>query len=172
MEPVPEISEYTDSYCCPHRMPLDPPDAVIPQCTKSYEKQPIGGHNQARARTVQEEMAGFATTTRHHDLPGMATMGLPVYDQDFVANVYNQADRGTHRVHPQWEDPRWSTMAHATTTTLYQPSDRDPPHRNTYCVYRTTLVDPLYPPVQPLSVPDVHKMRYMQNNYMTADDWY
>lgn len=39
-------------------------------------------------------------------------------------------------------------------------------------VYRTTMVDPMYPPVQPLTAVGVHKLRYMTNNYMTADDWY
>ena len=60
----PEISEYSEAYCCPHRMPLDHTDAVIPRCVKSYAKQPIGGHSQARARQAQEDMAGFETTTR------------------------------------------------------------------------------------------------------------
>jgi|SRR6218665_1648823 len=29
-----------------------------------------------------------------------------------------------------------------------------------------------FTPYPPLPVPDVHKLRYMHNNYMTPDDWY
>lgn len=35
---------------------------------------------------------------------------------------------------------------------------------------RTTRVR--VPPFPDLPVPDVHKLRYMHNNYMTPDDWY
>lgn len=55
---------------------------------------------------------------------------------------------------------------------LYEPAQRDSPNRGNWYVYRSTLPDPRCTPCKPLAVPDVHKLRYMSNNYMTADDWY
>jgi len=55
---------------------------------------------------------------------------------------------------------------------LYERAQRDPPNRGNWYVYRSTLPDPRCTPCEPLTVPEVHKLRYMANNYMTADDWY
>lgn len=133
---------------------------MIP-CSKSLEEQPVGGKSQARARAAV--MASATSKTGR---------GLPAHDADFVAQVYSGTDRGTHRVQPEWKDPRWSDEMRASSSTLYNPAARDPPNRNSTYVYRTTLVDSLQTPCYPLPVPDVHKLRYMQNNYMTQDDWY
>lgn len=128
---------------------------------KSLEEQPVGGRAQNRARTAA--MAEAAARSGR---------GLPCVDSDFVAQVYSESERGTHRVAPQWHDPRWSDARRADSSTLYEPSQRDPPNRNNFYVYRTTAIDAFNTPAKPLTVPDVHKLRYMSNTYMTPDDWY
>lgn len=130
--------------------------SIMP-CSKSLEEQPVGGRAQARVAADAASHSG---------------RGLPVRDADFVGEVYSGTDRGTHRVQADWHDPRWSDARRADSSTLYEPAARDPPNRNNYYVYRTTLVDALTTPATPLAVPDVHKLRYMHNNYMTCDDWY
>jgi len=119
--------------------------------------QPVGGRSQARAAA-----AAAAINQR----------GLPAADESFVATVYSESERGTHRAEPGWRDPRWSNPTRAANSTLYETSERDPPHRQQLYVYKSTLVDPLNTPCQPMPAPDVHKLRYMHNNYMTCDDWY
>lgn len=133
----------------------------IAPCSKSYDLQPVGGRAQARAQATAKSQTAKSQTE-----------GLPVYDADNVATVYSEADRGTHRIQPQWRDPRCPPEMRAANSTLYEPAERDPPNRNNFYVYRTTLVDALDTPCRPLAVPDVHKLRYMHNNYMTSDDWY
>ena len=129
--------------------------ATIIECTKGYDEQPVGGRAQARARAAAKGQGR-----------------LPAHDADFVATVYSGQDRGTHRIQPHWRDHRWDDEMRAGTSTLYEPADRDPANRNNWYIYRTTLIDSIDTPCKPLAVPDVHKLRYMQNNYMTADDWY
>ena len=159
-------TEYQESYCGLSGGGLgrskggkDATGALTP-CSKSYDLQPVGGLAQARAQAeAQNASQGYA-------------QGLAAYDEDNVATVYSGADRGTHRIQPQWRDPRCPPDMRAANSTLYEPAERDPPNRNNFYVYRTTLVDALDTPCKPLAVPDVHKLRYMHNNYMTADDWY
>jgi len=134
--------------------------AVFPDVRVNYDKQPVGGRAQAAARQ------------RPHTC-------LPVYDSDLVTTVYSGADQGTHRIAPyHWRDSRWSDPQQVTNTqridqgTLYHPEDRDPTNRPNFYVYRSTLVDALDTPCRPLTVPDVHKLRYMHNDYMSYDDWY
>ena len=107
-------------------------------------------------------------------IPALADFGgrLPVYDENYVATVYNAADQGTHRIAPEWKDPRWADPMRAKTATLYEPRDRDPPNRNNPYIYRSTLINAMDTPFRPLAVPDVHKLRYMHNDYMSHDDWY
>ena len=121
--------------------------------------QPVGGRLQAQARAKAEAIA-------------QAQKGHPVYDSDFVSVVYSGADQGHHRAEPGWRDPKWTPSTRAANLTLYEPADRDPANRNQFIVYRSTLIDPLHTPAKPLPVPDVHKLRYMNNNYMCGDDWY
>jgi len=97
---------------------------------------------------------------------------LPVCDEDFVAQVYGSEDRASHRVEHRWKDPRWSDPVRCGICALYEPAERDPPNRGNWYLYRSTIVDPLRTPCQPLTVPDVHKLRYLHNNYMSQDDWY
>ena len=131
---------------------------LIP-CSKPEEVQPVGGRMQAKA--FAEAEARQAEKQR-----------LPAYDESFVATVYSSGDRGTHRKQNQWHDSRWFDPTRIEAATLYEPADRDPPNRNNFYVYRTTLIDAMDTPCKPLTVPDVHKLRYMQNQYMTCDDWY
>ena len=97
---------------------------------------------------------------------------LATMDQDLVCQSYSSSEQGTHRIQPKRQDPRWSDPVRTSDATLYDSSRRDPPNRETSFLYRSTFTDALMTPCQPLAVPDVHKLRYMNNNYMTADDWY
>ena len=152
------------------------PAPIVP-CSKSEDEQPVGGRCAARYREALDKAAaeraamqsGTAGTAQ-----GAATKKwpMPAFDEDFVAAVYSKEDRGTHKAQPTWRDPRWSEPVRADNATLYEPADRDPCNRNNMHVYKSTLVDPLKTPCDPLPVPDVHKLRYMHNNYMTPDDWY
>ena len=148
-------SEYMDEYCsAPGGTKAAEQVPLKETCGKSYDKQPIGGKNQAaRDRALQEA-------------------SLPVYDADFVATVYSESERGTHRIQPHWRDHRWTEPMRAENSSLYEPADRDPANRNNFYVYRTTSINPYDTPCKPLTVPDVHKLRYMHNNYMCGDDWY
>ena len=154
-------SEYQDEYCGGFGVKKSPGPAPLIACSKSYDIQPVGGRMQAKNKAATGRATGRAT-------------GLPVYDGDYVTTVYNEADRGYHRVQPQWNDPKWTPEMRAGNSTLYEPRDRDPPNRNNFYVYKSTLIDPMKtgPVTMPLSVPDVHKLRYMNNNYMTPEDWY
>lgn len=159
-------TEYQDEYCGMGgsggkgliKSSKDQP-TTFPDCTKSYDIQPVGGRMQEKARAEALKRSQTA-------------MGLPVFDSDFVTTAYSAADRGCHRVAPHWRDPRWSDATRIDSTTLYHPADRDPPNRPNFYVYRSTLVDALDTPCKPLAVPDVHKLRYMHNDYMSHDDWY
>lgn len=155
------ISEYYESYCLPKTTKRSGlPEVVL--CNKSEYTQPVGGpYGLMRRQVASESLHAPPTQTR-----------LPVYDEEFVATVYSEADRGTHRIKPKWQDPRWSDAMRAGNATLYDPPNRDPPNRGNWYAYRTTLTDAAKTPCQPLTVPDVHKLRYMHNNYMSADDWY
>ena len=148
------ISEYYDEYCVgSKKVPgAVKPTPIVP-CRKPEDVEPVGGRAQARA----------AAATK---------VGLPVVDGDFVATQYNAADRGTHRVQPQWRDPRWSDGTRISSSTLYEPADRDPANRNNFYVYKSTQINPLDTPCRPMAVPDVHKLRYMHGTYVTYDDWY
>jgi len=151
---------------------------IFPDCQKSYEEQPVGGRaqfnfKQKMKQRITIQQAPPTAASRTASAPGGGR--LPVYDEDFVATVYSEADRGTHRITPEWnqsKDPRWADPMRATTATLYEPADRDPPNRNNPYVYRSTLINAMDTPFKPLAVPDVHKLRYMHNDYMTHDDWY
>lgn len=148
-------TEYWDSYCgAPGGTKAESPVPMKETVSKSYELQPVGGRNQS---------------LRDNTLQGG---GLPAYDENFVATVYSEAERGTHRVVPHWRDHRWSDSMRAANSTLYNPAERDPANRNNFYVYRTTRIDAIDTPMTPLTVPDVHKLRYMQNQYMSPDDWY
>ena len=103
---------------------------------------------------------------------GRVHQRLPACDEDFIAQVYNEADRGTHRVEPGWRDPRWSDPMRPNDYILYEPAQRDPPNRSNFYVYRSTITDPMTTPCHPLTAPDIHKLRYMQNSYTAPDDWY
>ena len=151
------ISEYYDEYCVGAK---NTPGAIKPTplvaCRKNEDIEPVGGKAQARAKAAVESQ----------------TVGLPIVDGAFVATKYTAAEQGTHRMQPQWRDPRWSNGERISSTTLYEPADRDPSKRNNFYVYETTRIDPLNTPCKPLAVPDVHKLRYMHGTYMTGDDWY
>lgn len=154
------VSEYTEEYCgltCNTRKTAGERTvgkSDFQQCHKSLDEQPVGG----RLQTKQYELDG---ATR-----------LPACDEDFVSQVYGSADRGTHRVEARWKDPRWSDPLRCNNCILYEPTHRDPPNRGNWYLYRSTVTDPLKTPCQTLTVPDVHKLRYLHNNYMTTDDWY
>ena len=140
-------------------------------CSKSFESQPVGGKMQAAAREAAEQ----SVMLRPGGSGLMASQtgsGLPVYDEDFVTTVYSESQRGTHRVLPQWVDPRWTPDRRIASSALYERSERDPPHRQNFYLYKSTLIDPVNTPCKPLTVPDVHSLRYMHNNYMSPDDWY
>ena len=164
------ITEYQEEYCgrgggsggggggTVMKSSKDQP-TTFPECTKSFEEQPVGGRVQERARAEAQARAQTAT-------------GLPAYDTGLVSTVYSEADRGCHRVGYSWRDPRWSDATRIDSSTLYHPADRDPPNRPNFYVYKSTLVDAMDTPCKPLAVPDVHKLRYMHTDYMTYDDWY
>ena len=72
-----------------------------------------------------------------------------------------------------WQNPRWNDAMRAENHAgVYERAQRDPPNRGNWYVYRSTLPDPRCTPCKPLTVPDVHELRYLASNYMTADDWY
>lgn len=71
-----------------------------------------------------------------------------------------------------WRDPRLVNAVRAAHAPVYEPLQRDPPNCGNWYVYRSTLVDPLTTPCQYLTVPDVHKLRYLKGNYNTAEDWF
>ena len=155
-------TEYQEEYCGKGGRTRSSPEGAqntFIACSKSYDVQPVGGRCQANARHAVDGRAA-------------ATKGFPVQDTDFVASTFSGADQGHHRVAPQWRDPRWSDETRIANSTLYETGDRDPANRNNFHVYRSTVIDPLSTPATPLAVPDVHKLRYMHNDYMTADDWY
>ena len=140
-------------------------------CSKSYDVQPVGGKMQAEAREAAAHAAAYGPGGTG-PMASKTGTGLPVYDEDYVATVYSETQRGTHRVQPQWVDPRWTPDRRIATSALYERSERDPPHRQNFYMYRSTLVDAVDTPSKALTVPDVHSLRYMHNNYMTPDDWY
>lgn len=125
---------------------------------KNEDIQPVGGRVQARARAEADAR-----------LAAMKASGQQINDSDFVAVVMNSSDSAHHRMQPAWSNPNWTPNMRAVNTTLYNPADRDPCHRNDFTVYRSTLIDSHN---TPMAVPDVHKLRYMHNEYMTGDDWY
>ena len=145
-------------------------------CSKSYDVQPVGGKMQetARKQALAEQAMGYIPAQQRgcHGQAMQNSTGLPACDENFVATVYSDTERGTHRVQPQWIDPRWTPEKRIGTSTLYERSERDPPHRQNFYVYRSTLVDAASTPCEALTVPDVHSLRYMHNNYMSPDDWY
>jgi hypothetical protein len=149
------------------------------ECKQSLVRQPVGGRAQANWK-AQMEMKRMcdAQNRQYATLPQnmvrQGGSGGPL-DSNFVATVHSQAQRGTHRIEPAWRDPRWSAPQRITTKTLYEPNERDPPNRHNFFLYKSTQVDPLTTgplSAMPLAVPDVHKLRYMHNCYMTPDDWY
>ena len=151
-------TEYQEEYCGMHgsksgRGKSATGTSDVIGCTKSYEVQPVGGRMAAKKQAEEAQR--------------LATM-----DQEFVCQSYSSSEHGTHRILPKWQDPRWSDPVRTSDATLYDSSRRDPPNRETSFLYRSTFTDALMTPCQPLAVPDVHKLRYMNNNYMTADDWY
>jgi hypothetical protein len=156
MSKLPE-TEYKEAYCTSvsKRTNIHHDFAM---CEKTLDVQPVGGRMTALKRTAPSSVP---------------PPRLPACDEDYVATVYTSADHGTHRIEPRWADPRWTDAMRADNQAgLYEPAQRDPPNRGNWYVYRSTLPDPRCTPCKPLSVPDVHKLRYMANNYMTADDWY
>jgi hypothetical protein len=152
-----QLTEYKEAYCTAVHKPANFMHDFI-MCKARPEDQPVGGNVTLLKRTAPD---------------AVPPPRLPACDEDFVATVYTSADHGTHRVESRWQDPRWSDPMRAENdANLYEVAQRDPPNRGNWYVYRATVPDPQCTPCKPLSVPDVHKMRYMSNNYMTADDWY
>ena len=185
-------TEYQIEYCGKSGENLNPRTLEgLPQVNSTEINQPVGGRAQRRAReaALARHMAQIVKTdtglvdtlgrplcqsagpmidTVRHNNPS----SLPVIESDHVAQVYSDAERGTHRVQRMWNDPRWSADARFDTQHLYDPCYRDPAMRQMHYMYNTTRMDALNGPSRPLNVPDVHKLRYMHNNYMTKDDWY
>ena len=140
---------------------------------KSEIEQPVGGRVQAAYRAQAISMKSGVPSGDGVPPPPMPAhnMAVPVYDEDYVATVYNESERGTHRIQPHWRSVR--DVTRADTATLYEPADRDPCKRKNFShIYKTTAIDAPNTPYVPLSVPDVHKFRYMHGTYMTGDDWY
>ena len=142
----------------------------LPLTKGSLSQQPVGGRTQAGCQARVDAMSAYTADTQPRDLAGLAALGLPVYDSDYIATVYRESERGTHRAEPAWRDPRWTDAMRVGSGTLMD--RRDEPHRQQPFLYRTTLIDPLFTPTHPLPEPDIHKLRYMTGNYMTPDDWY
>lgn len=149
------------------------PAPIVP-CSKSEDVQPVGGRVAAKYREVIDKASAERSAqqaTMKGTAQGDATQKWqqPTFDEDFVAAAYSKENRGTHNAQPAWEG---SQPVRASNSTLYETADRDPCNRQMFNTYRSTLVDPLKTPCDPLPVPDVHKLRYMHNNYMSPDDWY
>ena len=171
ISPTPGVSEYYDEYCLGFRnKPLSNKPVLIPPCRKSEDIEPVGGRNQERARRAMMERCKKQQQQQQQQLTGSA--GCSGIDGALVATRFTSSERGTHHVQPQWRDPRWSDAGRFTTSTLYNPADRDPSFRNQFYMYNTTRIDPMLTPCKPMAVPDVHKLRYMHGTYMSPDDWY
>ncbi|ELU01620.1 hypothetical protein CAPTEDRAFT_227906 [Capitella teleta] len=153
------------------------PAPIVP-CRKSEDEQPVGGRCAAKYRTALDkaaaERAAAAAAAGAGTPQADATSKWPVpaFESDFVAEVYKRENRGTHNAQPKWKDQRLPQPVRAANSTLYETADRDPCQRKTFEMYKSTAVDALSTPCAALTVPDVHKLRYMHNNYMSADDWY
>lgn len=159
VDPTPGVSEYYDEFCIGYRSKphVNKPPLIKP-CTKSEAKQPVGGRAQVQAR---QDMDKFIASQKRMCL-----------DAPMVATQWTAASRGTHRVQPQWRDPRWSDGTRISSSAQYHPADRDPCDRAKFYMYNSTKIDPLWTPTKPMPVPDVHKLRYMHGTYMSPDDWY
>ena len=175
ISPTPGVSEYYDEFCLGFRnRPLNNKPVLIPPCRKSEDIEPVGGRNQERARKAmmdrlkQQQLQQQPTGS----CGGGGAAGGGGIDGAMVATRFTCSERGTHRVQPQWRDPRWSDSSRIASSTLYHPADRDPSYRNQFYTYNTTRIDPLLTPTKPMAAPDVHKLRYMHGTYMTPDDWY
>ncbi len=148
-------------------------------CKHNEDVQPVGGRVQAKYREQMiekmhakkqlelDEAAAPFPHAKQEPFPSTA------YDGDYARGEAGAA--GDQRVQPKWRDANAPPSA-GTQASSANPATRaegDFKKRRQTHVYQTTQDNAPRPsPCPVMTVPEVHKLRYMHNNYMTGDDWY
>ncbi len=128
-------------------------DPVEP-CTKNLDIQPVGGRVGAKAREERrKELAD-----KGQEVPGEDDS--TVYVDDYcLAHGLQKGDNGQ------------GNPALSDTARMTQLADQDPENRGKYYMYHSHEIEAMRQ-AKAMAAPDIHKLRYMSNNYMTGDDWH
>ena len=146
------ISEYYDEYCIKKNKD-SAKNTVVPEIRANELKQPVGGKKTHELLTTISKQNASANQQTNSQLTNSQR------DLSWKFNDVSEPMRADHII-------------------MYEPIGRHLWNENNMYALgaaypiRRELKDGENPFSSPLAVPDVHKLRYMHNNYMTPDDWY
>lgn len=159
---APTVSEYYDEYCLRSSSKKNASKSnTVAEIQANETKQPVGGRQQEKLRNAR---LATANQSRQNDM------------------LSSTATQRAHQRQPQrdlsWKFHDVSEPLRCDHVIMYEPIGRHLWNENNMYAFgaaypiRREMKEAENMFANPLPVPDVHKLRYMSNNYMTLDDWY